>query len=424
MSAHKSSLDPVSFLFAQVLTEIDYLYESGHLSQFNYATIAGALLQSTPPGTPSTEQSHFIPSTGARASKSQPFVTSPVATTSGSVSTAPSVAGSVRSGFVLPQPSQPPPTRTASSILRLKNKVSGSAASSSSASKASQSRTPSTPPSSSTPASASGSLVQAAPPDRPRITTDLQGELDDAELGKVNKRLRKAFQGGFLLSQVADQALSLTPFLPDAFKDMIVDKVEEESGEFVQRVTDPRRQAAAKRKALQTGSSVWRVARGGGGTSRASSLPAGYTYRGTMEHNLADWGDEQGEFSIFAEKREDQSQQQAKGSESEPPYQISSIHSYAAGPNVILTTTVTATFLKTEEDALSAEEARAAGFLPTQIHGYEGAHQPPPAAAPPLAPTSSGAPSGMRQAQAHGRVSEQNQPNRPQDPTLFTGHDW
>lgn len=239
----------------------------------------------------------------------------------------------------------------------------------------------------------------------------------------------------FLLSQVVDQALSVTPFFPGSLKDAIVDKVEEESGPFVHRMTDPRRQAAAKRKALKAGSTIWQVARGGGGTSRASSLPAGYSYRGDLDHKTADWGDESGEFSIFAEKRGDLSSRSAspgRRDEAEPPYQITSIHSFNAGPSVILTTTTTATFLKEEEDVLAMEEARFAGFAPEQVNSYEYTNPPSSEGAcsssastslPPI-PSSSSHAAHAAQPSQH-RVSMQPSPPRPpKDPTVVTGHDW
>lgn len=58
-SQSKAALDPVSFLFGQVLNQVDYLFESGHLSQQNYSTIAAALLQSTPPATPPSNHSLY-----------------------------------------------------------------------------------------------------------------------------------------------------------------------------------------------------------------------------------------------------------------------------------------------------------------------------------------------------------------------------
>lgn len=188
MAGRGGGLDPVSFLFGQVLTQIEYLHESGHLSQDNYATIVNALLQATPPSTPAAstpsvahmpilEQEPQLtaePSWYASVSTSSSSLSSSAAQPSGASSD--NAAGKDSSNKGGP-----------ASFLKLRSKSSRSAAS---------------------PISSSGSGSGSAPVRGPSAASSnllkqqqqQQQEGEDAEeegqLGAINKNIRRALQGG------------------------------------------------------------------------------------------------------------------------------------------------------------------------------------------------------------------------------------
>lgn len=90
-----STLDPISFLFGQVQSQVDYLFESGYLSLDRYSTIAGALLQSSPPSTPS--HPFALGSTSAFTNEPGAYASSPIPSALGPPPP-PVQSGSVSSG--------------------------------------------------------------------------------------------------------------------------------------------------------------------------------------------------------------------------------------------------------------------------------------------------------------------------------------
>jgi len=154
-------LDAVSFLYGQVLTQIEYLHEQGHLSQQNYATIVGALMQASPPASPAVPDG---------------VMTAPILGSATAMSYEPSqyAAGpsyASSSGAARPALSDPPkPTRASSSFLKFKSKSSDE--------KKPQAPSPLPP--------ASGNIA----------TTTRPPAEEEEDLGKINKNIRRALQGG------------------------------------------------------------------------------------------------------------------------------------------------------------------------------------------------------------------------------------
>lgn len=135
-----------------------------------------------------------------------------------------------------------------------------------------------------------------------------------------------------------DQALALTPGVPEGLRESIVERVEEGSREYVQKATDPRNQALWRENAVRAGSSAWKIARGGGGTSRASHSTSS---AGTVH-------EETGEFTLL---RRDENPSSTAATSS------SSVHSFFAAPNMNVTTVVTVTFLEGSEKVTGSERA-------------------------------------------------------------------
>lgn len=162
-------MDPVSFLFHQILSQVEYLFEKGYLSSENYSTVAGALLQATPPSTPSANRRLSLGTNAAYASSIESPVRLNAESTSskpgGTAHDAPPLASS--SSAAVSSASIPPPQRKKSSIstpslLKFKSKSSTD-----------QTNVTET------------SLPKAA-----------FGAADEPELGKTNRRLRSVFEGG------------------------------------------------------------------------------------------------------------------------------------------------------------------------------------------------------------------------------------
>lgn len=172
----------------------------------------------------------------------------------------------------------------------------------------------------------------------------------------------------FVISQIVDQALALTPGVPESLRENIVERVEEGSREYVRKATDPRQQALWREQAQRGASSAWKIARGGGGTSRAS----GQIYRETPTGHV---NAETGEFSIITTS----DGQSASGGSSSSS---SSVHSFFPSPNVNVTTVVTVSFLSVAPAELavpvdrtsvpSGTEPPSARQLPSQISGSFG----------------------------------------------------
>lgn len=137
-----------------------------------------------------------------------------------------------------------------------------------------------------------------------------------------------------MLGQIVDQALALTPGVPESLRESIVERVEEGSRDYVRKATDPRNQALWKEHAQRAGSSAWKVARGGGGTSRASQS-------GRSDPSSGSTNVETGEYSLL---RSDA----GPGSNGSVTSSTSSIHSYFASPTINVTTVVTVTTFKEE----------------------------------------------------------------------------
>lgn len=167
-----------------------------------------------------------------------------------------------------------------------------------------------------------------------------------------------------------------------------MESVEEGSREYVQKATDPRNQALWRENALRAGSSAWKIARGGGGTSRASRSTAS---AGTVH-------EETGEYTLVRRDQHEAS-----------PASSSSVHSFFAAPNVNVTTVVTITFLEDLGKATSSEQAFAKD-LPS--------------------PLEEGLPAVFSQAGSSGRPSVSGVPQVPgslpstHDPNFVSGRDW
>jgi len=161
----KFTLDPVSFLFGQVLSQVDYLFESGYLTQDHYSTIAGALLQSSPPTTPAA-----APASTSTYGSTHVYMAEPVmypAASSSNISNGPppprqssNVSSSTGLQQQSPKTSQP---SSRPSILKFKSK--------SSKGKSTRNET---------------SLPQVP-----------FAGADEPQLGKVNSGIRGALQGGY-----------------------------------------------------------------------------------------------------------------------------------------------------------------------------------------------------------------------------------
>lgn len=161
----KSTLDPVSFLFSQVLNQVDYLFERGYLTQNNYAAIAGALLQSSLPATPSEPASSSDYGT-INAFTAEPRAYSMPTTASSSGAPPPPVQSHFESsGTILPSQQSPQSSKTSGrpSLLKFGNK------------------------------SSKGKDTSV---DRPLPQVPF-AEADAPQLGRVNRRIRGALQGGY-----------------------------------------------------------------------------------------------------------------------------------------------------------------------------------------------------------------------------------
>lgn len=164
-----TTLDPVSFLFGQVLSQVDYLFESGYLTQENYSVIAGALIQNSPPPTPAAQSAYpsYTSSSSRLTSEPSAYATPSFASGSNRPPLPPLQTGSVSAAAGLQQ-QQAPPSSGASqsssrpSLLRLKGK------------------------------SNKGKTSATEPP----LPQTPYAEADEPQLGRVNRRLRGALQGG------------------------------------------------------------------------------------------------------------------------------------------------------------------------------------------------------------------------------------
>lgn len=156
-TASKIPLDSVSFIFGQVISQIDYLFESGHLSQENYSTIAAALLQNTPSSTPPQ--------------------TFPAPNQSGTITSEPSHYGS---GYFPTTSDQhiPPPSQI------------GNVSSQSSSNAVKKASTPSLLSFRSKSSKGKSKTVES-----PLPTTPFE-EAEEPQLGRINKGVRSALQGG------------------------------------------------------------------------------------------------------------------------------------------------------------------------------------------------------------------------------------
>lgn len=135
-----------------------------------------------------------------------------------------------------------------------------------------------------------------------------------------------------MLGQIVDQALALTPGVPESLRENIVERVEEGSRDYVQKATDPRNQMIWKENAQRAGSSAWKIARGGGGTSRASGS-------GRSGLSSGNFNEETGEFTLI---REDG----VEGSHASKNASTSSVHSFFVSPNINVTTVMTLTIVE------------------------------------------------------------------------------
>lgn len=163
-----TTLDPVSFLFGQVLSQVDYLFESGYLSQENYSIIAGALIQTSPPSTPNARPAYPSYASSSQLT-SEPSAYSTASYASGSGRPLPPLqTGSVPSATAPhhQQPAASPSTASQSSskpsLLKFKGK------------------------------SSKGKTTANEPP----LPQAPFAEADEPQLGRVNRRLRGALQGG------------------------------------------------------------------------------------------------------------------------------------------------------------------------------------------------------------------------------------
>jgi hypothetical protein len=158
----------------------------------------------------------------------------------------------------------------------------------------------------------------------------------------------------FVLGQIVDQALTLTPGIPEGLRESIVEKVEEGSRDYVQKATDPRNQALWKENARRAGSSAWRVARGGGGTSRASGTQPG---RDPGDSNDRPVNMGTGEFSLIASGPLSKDGNTACQT-------MASVHSFFAGETVNVTTVITVAFLSDEAANLREDESTKGQLAP------------------------------------------------------------
>jgi hypothetical protein len=160
----QSTLDPVSFLFSQVLNQVDYLFEAGYLTQSNYSAIAGALLQSSPPASPNQTASYgSYGGTDAYSTEPRAYST-PTALTS-SAGLPPPVQSHVESSGTTLASQVPHNLKNSGrpSLFKFGNK------------------------------SSKGKDVSK---DRPLPQVPF-AEADEPQLGKVNRRIRGALQGGY-----------------------------------------------------------------------------------------------------------------------------------------------------------------------------------------------------------------------------------
>lgn len=194
-----------------------------------------------------------------------------------------------------------------------------------------------------------------------------------------------------------DQALTLTPGVPEGLRESIVERVEEGSREYVRKATDPRQQALWRQNAQRAGSSAWKVARGGGGTSRAS----GQIYRDTPTGST---NAETGEFSIIASG-------EAPTVGGQPGSSTSSVHSFFAGPSINVTTVVTVSFL----DGSLGTSLQDSGFAVNQPSHLE-------QVAPMTAPSNNQ--NARPSAQAGYAVPRAPGAPPPGDPGFISGREW
>jgi len=169
----------------------------------------------------------------------------------------------------------------------------------------------------------------------------------------------------WILGSVVDQALAVTPFVPEAFRERVVETVEETSGEWVTKLTSPQRQAIARNNLARAGSTALQLARGGGGTSRASSTyhPTSQVDPSTVAIPPAMANAETGTYSLI---------QSATGQKSgDADISITSVHSFVASENVQITTVVTASILPKDPAKEASNVARRAGLSPLAVNPYE-----------------------------------------------------
>jgi hypothetical protein len=157
---------------------------------------------------------------------------------------------------------------------------------------------------------------------------------------------------GRLDALIVDQALALTPGVPESLRENIVERVEEGSQDYVKKATDPRNQAIWKENAQRAGSSAWKAARGGGGTSRAS----GHEPLALSTGNV---NEETGEFTLI---RRDI----VPGTYASVNASTSSVHSFFVSPDINITTVVTLTFLEDPAKSPSTPRGFALG-QPSQL---------------------------------------------------------
>lgn len=191
-----------------------------------------------------------------------------------------------------------------------------------------------------------------------------------------------------------DQALALTPGVPESLRENIVERVEEGSRDYVKKATDPRQQALWTEQARKAGSSAWKLTRGGGGTSRAS----GHIYRDSVAGGHVNA--ETGEYSLITSF-------QSAAPDDTSPSSTSSIHSFFAGPDLNVTTVVTVSSLS------GAPDLRAKGFAVNVTSPSEQVPPWPQANAPSANRASTGRDSTLS-----------NTATPPGDPNLISGRDW
>lgn len=133
------------------------------------------------------------------------------------------------------------------------------------------------------------------------------------------------------------------------------------------KLTSPQRQAIARNNLARAGSTALQLARGGGGTSRASSMnrstsqaePSPAAFPAAMANA------ETGTYSLL---------QSAAGQKpGDADVSIMSVHSFVASENVQITTVVTASILPQDPAKEASNVAIRTGLSPIVVNPYEDA---------------------------------------------------